>query len=165
MFEQVESLKDILEPTVGQVVYVNDEKKYYRYDATEGWQGIKADDTLFTMNAYEMNKQIVGQLQILDKEIWSEKKKMITKFCNEMKNRFYMLLCREANYYTVFYRQQNLGVEYIADIVKECAETLGDVKAVDMSEDGQAIEIWVDGTYGVFAMYFFPYDRGVEICR
>ena len=71
----------------------------------------------------------------------------------------------QVNYYTVFYREQNLGVEYIADIVKKCAETLGGVKAVDMSEDGQAIEIWVDGTYGVFAMYFFPYDGGVEICR
>lgn len=162
MIEQVNYLEDVLEPQAGQTVYVKSTEQYYRFDPIEGWQLIDIDKTLLTMNAYEMNKQIVGQLEILDKETIAEKKQKIFEFCEETNNTYYMLLCREQNYYTVFHRNIN-GIEFIADVLIECAEFIGDIKAIDFI-DG-AIEIWVDNGEEAHVMYFFPYDEGVEICR
>ena len=168
MIESVNTLEDILEPHAGQTVYNESDGKVYRWDPIENWQYIPEDsNTTFAMTAYDLNKQIIGQLQILDVEEIAKKKQMIYNFCENTQNRFYMLLCRELNYYTVFYRNPDLGVEYIADVVKECADTLGEIKVIDPTEDGMAIEIWVtnpnweDSTH---ALYFFPYDGGVEIC-
>lgn len=167
MIEQVDSLDQIIEPYAGQVVYCIEDGKVYRFDATEAWQEVKSENTVLSMNAYDMNKQIIGQLQILDKEVLAEKKQMIYSFCEDTHNTYYMLLCRELNYYTVFCRQPKAN-EYIADVLLECIDTLGDVKAIDSTEDGAAIEIWIDNPCfedSVHVLYFFPYDGGVEVCQ
>lgn len=122
-----------------------------------------------TMTAYDMNKQLIHQLPELDGDVIHQKKEMITNFCNETQNSYYMLLCRDTNYYTVIHRiGADASLDAIADVVIECAETQGAIKSIEITEDGGAIEIWVDNIYfedGVYVMYFFPYDGGVEVCR
>lgn len=163
MIESVENLEAVLEPYVGQTVYNEADKKVYRWDAIEGWQCADMESNI-TMNAYDLNKQIIGQLKILDDKALEEKKDLIRKFCNETNNEYYMLLCRDINYYTLFKMDLKLADEPINEILIECAQNIGEIKAIDLTEDGGAIELWMTYRDETYVAYFFPYDTGVIIC-
>lgn len=167
MIEQVDSLEEILEPYAGQIVYNSSEGKIYRWDPIEGWEIIYSDgNSIISMTAYDLNKQIIGQLEILDSETLKEKKQLIREFIKETKNRYYMLLCREINYFTLFSLDNFENcTEKLEDIlVDECMRALGDLKAIDRTEDGHAIEIWYTAHDDTYVLYFFPYDEGVVLC-
>lgn len=158
------------EPEAGQVVIITDEdgksNDVQMWTGTE-WETIKMDTSSeITMTTYDMNKQLIHQLPDLNREELALKREMISAFCDEVDNVFYMLLCKDTNYYTLFHRTKEAGLDHIADIVTECAETQGAIKSIERA-DG-AIEIWVDNPYfedSTYVMYFFPYDGGVEACR
>lgn len=163
MIEQVEKLEDVLEPYHGQTVWCSSEDKCYRYDVVEGWQYVPEDNTTeVAMSVYDMNCQIISQLSPLTDDEQHEKSKIITQLIDETRSRFYMLLCRDINYYTVFMRMPE-AEEMMEEVVIDCAKYIGDIKAIEMV-DG-AVEIWVSNNEGTYAMYLFPYDEGVEICR
>lgn len=167
MIEQVEKLEDILEPYHGQIVWCSDEDKAYRFDAVEGWQEVPEDSTStqLNMNVYEMNKQIIGQLEILDKATMEEKGKIVRDFVSSWGHKYYMLLCRELNYYTLFNINLKDADETVEDVLFECAEVIGDIKSVEAVDDNCAIEIWVTSSDNdTYVMYFFPYDNGVVVC-
>ena len=164
MIEQVETLEEVLEPRVGQTVFCNSDQKIYQWSPVEGWEEIHPEANI-TMKAYEMNKQIVGQLEVLDEEAMEEKKKAIRDFVYNWNHQFYMLLCRELNYYTVFYINPELAIETVEDMVIECAHDIGDIKAIDKTQDDCAIEIWITNCDNeTYVMYFFPYENGVIVC-
>lgn len=163
MIESVETLNDVLEPYAGQIVSCEQDGKVYRWDPIEGWKLFQFDSGI-TMNAYEINKQIIGQLQIMDNDTINEKKKLIREFVDKEHNQFYMLLCRDINYYTLFAIDVKLAEELIDDLVIECANDIGCIKAIDPTEDNRAIEIWVSNQEETYVMYFFPYDSGVIVC-
>lgn len=163
MIEQVEKLEDILEPYHGQTVWCSSEDKTYRFDAVEGWQEISEEGkTEIAMGVYDMNRQIISQLKPLSDDELHEKSKIITQLIDETRNRFYMLLCRDINYYTVLMRMPE-AKEMMEEVVVDCAKYVGDVKAIEMAEG--AVEIWVSNEEETYAMYLFPYDGGVEICK
>lgn len=163
MIEQVEKLEDVLAPYHGQTVWRSSEDKCYRYDAVEGWQYVPKDNTTeVAMSVYDMNCQIISQLSPLTDDEQHEKSKIITQLIDETRSRFYMLLCRDINYYTVFMRMPE-AEEMMEEVVIDCAKYVGDIKAIEMA-DG-AVEIWVSNNEGTYAMYLFPYDGGVEVCK
>lgn len=166
MIEQVEKLEDILEPYHGQTVWCSDEDKVYRFDAVEGWQEVPEDgaNTKLNMNVYEMNKQIIGQLEILDETAMKEKGKVVRDFVSSWGHKYYMLLCRELNYYTLFNINLKDADETVEDVLFECAEVIGDIKSVEAVDDNCAVEIWVTNDNDTYVMYFFPYDNGVVVC-
>ena len=117
------------------------------------------------MSLYDINKNIIGQLpkyesdQILDLEKRIDDWNMI----EELKlNNFFMLLCRDINYYTIFcldpekadFRTLGESVTYLlcdAEYTIHSDEILND-----------HCEIWAkdkDGETYVFML--FPYDQGV----
>lgn len=163
MIEQVEQLEDVLEPYAGQTVYCAADEKYYRWDPVEGWQKAPAN---LTLNAYDLNKQIIAQLQALDADTLVEKKQLIRNFVRETKNQHYMLLCRDINYFTLFeldsFQNKNEKLENI--LIDECMSIMGDIKSIERTEDGGAIEIWYTAPDDTYVMYFFPYDEGVILC-
>ena len=164
MIEQVNNLDEILEPRAGQTIYVASEDKCYRYDPIEGWGEIQIDGGL-KMSAYDINKQIIGQLEILDAEALQEKKKMVREYITNNGN-YFMLLCRDINYYTIFHKVHPKEADDVLEnvLIDECLPALGAIKAIDRTEDG-AIEIWwQDEENNVYAAYFFPYDVGVIVC-
>ena len=164
MIEQVNSLNDVKEPYAGQTVWSEEDEKAFRWDPVEGWQPIDMNGDI-TMSAYDMNKQIIRQLSILDKVALQEKKELIVDFVNDTNNVYYMLLCRDINYYTLFARQDT-NPELLEDImIDECLPAIGQIKSVERTEDGSAVEIWIqDDLNNVYAVYFFPYDAGVVVC-
>ena len=164
-----------LTPEVGQVVFVQDSDSdqpshLLMWSGTE-WTEIKDAEgsSEITMTAYEMNQQLIHQLPELDHNIIPQKKELIYNFCNETANNYYMLLCRDTNYYTVLHRiHADASLDFIADVVTECAETQGAIKSIELTEDKSAIEIWVDNPCFedcTYVMYFFPYDGGIEVCQ
>ena len=163
MIEEVNYLEDVKEPYANQVVFCKYDEKVYQWSPIEGWQPLSMGSN-FSMSAYDMNKQIIGQLQIMDNDTINEKKKLIREFVDEEHNQFYMLLCRDINYYTLFAIDVKLADELIDDLVIECANDLGLIKSIELTEDKRAIEIWVSNSEDTYAMYFFPYDSGVIIC-
>lgn len=167
MIEQVEKLEDILEPYHGQTVWCSDEDCVYRFDAVEGWQKVPEDNTEaeINMNIYEMNKQIIGQLEILDEATMAEKGKLVRDFVSSWGNKYYMLLCRELNYYTLFDINLKDADETVEEVLFECSNAIGEIKSVEVTSDECAIEIWVTNEDNeTYAMYFFPYDNGVVVC-
>lgn len=168
MIEQVEKLEDILEPYHGQTVWCSDEDKVYRYDAIEGWQYVPEEQgTQMAMDIYNLNKQIISQLPTLSNDALIEKKILVRDFILKTNNKYYMLLCRDINYYTLFaldvYKNSDELLENI--MFDECiTQCLGDIKSIEIAEDGGAIEIWYTTHDDSYVMYFFPYDAGVVVC-
>ena len=164
MFEEVKQLTDVVEPTAGQSVFCAADQKYYRWDPVEGWTELNMEGVI-SMNAYDVNKQIIGQLEILDEAALEEKHKLIREFVNKTNNKYFMLLCRDLNYYTLFVYDTHDAQECIDDVVIECANFLGKIKAIDTTEDQEAIEIWItNSSDSTHVMYFFAYDTGVIEC-
>lgn len=112
-------------------------------------------------NLYDLNKQLVSQLpEFMDAKIRLE------EFKKDNVN-FYMLLCRELNYYTIFQISNTAPEEdKFSDVVIECANDIGIIKAATPTDDG-AFEIWVTDTETneSYVMYLFNYDRGIVPCR
>ena len=164
MIESVTGLEEVLEPYAGQTVYSEADDKVFRFDPVVGWEEIKTNGNL-SLSAYEINKQVISQLPPLSAEELIEKKILIREFMINTQNKYFMLLCRDINYYTLFHLDvyENTD-ERLEDILfAECAIFIGAIKAVDPTDDG-AIEIWVTNETDTYAMYFFPYDAGVILC-
>ena len=164
MIESVENLNAVLEPYTGQTVYNEEDNKVYRWDPIEGWQEQKMDGNL-TMSAYDINKQIIAQLPTISEEdLETVKSQIIRKYCDNMKAEYYMLLCRDINYYTVFKIDLKLADETIEDVLIECAQGIGAIKSIALTEDEMALELWMTYRDETYVAYFFPYDTGVIVC-
>ena len=94
----------------------------------------------------------------------AESKLVLMNYIQETENEFYMMLCRDMNYYTLFHIVDYLTEPSIYDEVIECAKDLGTIKSIEYVETG-AIEIWFQPIEAdPVVMYFFGYDGGVIDC-
>ena len=142
----------------GDVVKIHEEDKYYVY--RDGWQELKADfkDSEVSMKLYDLNKQIMAQMESYDIDKWEQAEKDIDAWEKEIKANYYMLLCKEKSYYTIFvddgYEFHGLGAA-----VRECLEFVGNVVSIDI--EPEVIEIWIRELDDAYCMYLFNYDKGV----
>ena len=113
------------------------------------------------LSLYEMNKQVISQLpEIEDIAVLTP----IRKYKNK-DGKYFMLLCRDLNYYTLFVIDLESDVR-IEQEVLECLKELGTIKSVEEFEDKNLVEIWVQPENSdPVVMYFFNYDRGVIPCH
>lgn len=153
----------ITNPQEGDKAYSPETKKVYMY-ANNKWNMLDSDVNL-GMTIYDFNKQIIAQMGILEGVPREEAHLRITDMAAVSQNTYFMLLCRDINYYTLFkLDKDNSGLCNIASEVFECVEEIGAIKSVEGVEGG-AIEIWVHPVYDEpLAMYLFPYDAGVIEC-
>lgn len=75
--------------------------------------------------------------------------------------KFYMLLCHELNYYTVFHINDTATKEDFWNELYDIAKELGTLKAMEI--DSGCFSIWADWPQDNIShlFYLFPYDRGV----
>lgn len=146
----------------GQMAYIADTKKVYQYKDT-AWQEIIVEGGGIEVSLYEMNKQIISQMPILDQAGREKGKKLIDNMTKSISSDYYMLLCKDKDYYTLFVKDSNSN-EKMSDIVIECAEFLGEVKSIDLTQDASAIEIWITDNNNSYVMYLFDYKEGVIPC-
>lgn len=121
------------------------------------------------MSLYDLNKSVVKQLPDYTKEQIDEAARIIDKFIQDTtpNDKFYMLLGREVNYYTVFMREPIRELdETVGEAVMSCLEYFTpSIKSVEVSAEGNAVEVWIMNGDEPTVMYFFTYNEGVVICR
>lgn len=90
----------------------------------------------------------------------AEKASVITNFFAHCADDYYMLLCNEYHYYTIF-TSTDWDEPSFTHVVMEIIAELGDVFSVEKTEGG--IEFWIRPNDCEEAMIFmlFPYDAGV----
>lgn len=158
-----ENGNEILNPVEGQKAFSPQTKKLYCFTNGE-WKVLEGNVNL-GMTIYDLNKQVISQMGILEGAAREEAHLHITDMATRSNNTYFMLLCRDINYYTLFkLNKDNNGLCNIANEVFECVEDIGAIKSVE-SVEGDAIEIWVHPVdEDPVVMYLFPYDAGVIEC-
>ena len=150
----------------GELALVKDEEKIYRYENGAWVEHIPVDGKL-GMTVYQINQQVIPQLPNLDADQINNGINAIDQFTNP--NSYYMLLCRDINYYTIFITGNEESNETVGQAVIDCFSCMGaELKAIDLTDDGNAIEIWfmVPGEeLPAMCAYLFQYDEGVILCK
>lgn len=114
---------------------------------------------------YDFSKNMVSQLPALNEGNLNSKKEIVKNFIIKQSNFYYMLLCNEQKDYTVFHWNNicdDTGAMEIAKIlVDECLKNRGEIRGIDLTENKDAIEIWLYIDEEAFVYYFFPYDEAI----
>lgn len=121
-----------------------------------------SSDSGLQLNLYDLNKNIINQLDPMTEEEIKSYSALIDEYKNNSNNTHHMLLCRDYNYYTIFEWSEFSPLDKFSNTVIEIISELGTVYSIERLEDG-AIEIWIKPTEeeSVMAFYLFPYDAGV----
>ena len=139
-----------------EIAYLTDKDKYVFWDG-EKWMDFpegEAEEHGFAMNLYDLNKNIVSQLPVLTD--YTDAKILLDNFNH---NKIYMLLCKEISYYTIFQYDDACKNTKFSDVVLECANDIGQIISVDLTEDKNAIEIWVRTDDDNLCMYLFNSEQ------
>lgn len=75
---------------------------------------------------------------------------------------YYMLLCNELKYYTVFI-VNNKYEERSEDVVFECLENMGTIRQINVEKD--RVECWISCDDECHMFMLFDYDWGIVPCR
>ena len=126
---------------------------------------------------YEMNQNIIEKnIPTLTEEELQNKKNLIVDFVNNCGNAYYMLLCNDRKDYTIFHRQydsiRGIYLDNAGEIddtlerilVDECLPNRGQTKSIELTENKDAIEIWLSIDGQSYCYYFFPYDSAIIEC-
>lgn len=121
------------------------------------WQEVKLESGGINMGLYDMNKQIISQMPIL--EDFEKAMNDIWTLYETYHNKYFMLYGKEISYFTVF---KIIEPQYLGEEVLDCCLNVGLVKAMDLTAAGDAVEIWVQPQDGEpTCLYLFPYDSGI----
>lgn len=137
----------------GEIVFLTEENLYKVYDNGE-WKDIVEGDGI-SMSLYDLNKSIISQLPKL--EDLTTAIDLINEFDKFVDSEYYMLLCRDISYYTIFNHFINSDNEFsnLGEAVLTCAQEIGELVSVELTTDKGAIEIWVKTNEDSLCMYLF----------
>ena len=143
------------EPMEGEIMQNAEDGHYYIWHEGQ-WNAIKMDKSGFEMGLYDMNKQIISQLP--DLTDWDRVEETLKNFDIDWNNKYYMMYGKEISYFTVFKIKEHIAfAREVVDVVKN----VGIIKAIDLTEAADAIEIWVIYNNEPTCLYLFPYDMGI----
>ena len=139
-----------------------DTKEVFIWDEEKGWIQIDVLNKGLELNLYELNKNIVDQLDPLTPDEITMKMGLIGEYYQNANNTYHMLLCKDFNYYTIFNYDSMLSFPDFPGAVCTIITELGEVYSIELLDDG-AMEIWIKpaGEESPYAFYLFPYDAGV----
>jgi hypothetical protein len=141
-----------------ELVWVEEEKKYYRWDNEWIETPVTVDSDGVRINLYELNKQIVSQLPTMSDE---DVRKALVEIANTITKRYYLLYFRELNYFTLFEKDEHVD-EHINESLWDCLnEISNDIRSIDRMEKGESWEIWVNYKDNIVVGYLFDYSNGV----
>lgn len=122
---------------------------------------------LAQMTLYDINKNVVNGLPALSGDGVAKAALEFFDWISESnRDTYYMLLCKEMSYYTVFHDiYDGMKGARAEDIWKELNSILseiGTVKIMEVDTNG-AWSIWLDwqNENDCHCFYFFPYGRGI----
>ena len=141
-------------PNEGEIIQTPEGKFMIWHDNT--WNEVKIEGGGINMGLYDMNKQIISQLPCM--EDFSKALEDIRTLHETYWNKYYMMYGKEISYFTLF---EIIGYNDFGNDVIDCCTNIGPIKAMDLTEAGDAIEIWVEIEDGPTCLYLFPYDGGI----
>lgn len=174
----IETLADF--PTVAEVDDVvfckEDNKPYIYYDEglgkSFGWRECTKELSGATINTgmteYEINSIIISQMPslITDAQLKNAKELLYNYIHDDwVVPGYYMLLCNDLRYYTVFIIEEDNELEKAEDVIVECLQNIGAIQYVDYNTDKSAIECWVKNDKGCFMFMLFNYGWGIVTCQ
>ena len=123
---------------------------------------VKTSPQKIEMTLYDMNKQLISQKPVMTRFDLNNHRITFAKWIYDNPANYYMLLCHELNYYTIFHRNGE-SVDQFIDWVYLIMEELGDMKDISIDSNG-AVALWANwnknpNQLGCF--YLFPYDKGM----
>ena len=147
-------------PEEGELVQTPEGKYMIWHDGS--WNEIKMENGGINMGLYDMNKQIISQLPYM--EDFEKAMDDIWTLYETYHNKYFMLYGKEISYFTVFqcgaYVDTKMSNEFV-----ECLRELGEIKSIELTSDGGAIEVWIcQENQEATVLYFFPYDRAIIRC-
>ena len=143
------------EPIDGEVIFDTvTEKIMIFHDGA--WQTVNTQGSGLNLGLYDINKQIIAQLPPM--EDFEKATENIITLYEKYKNEFFMLYGKEISYFTIF---QIIDDFWLPTDVIDCCNNVGIIKAMDLTEAEDAIEIWVENDNGPTCLYLFPYDNGL----
>lgn len=126
---------------------------------------------------YDVNKGLVEKnVPDLTDEEMQNKKTLIIDFINNTSNQYYMLLCNEKKDYTIFRREMNENKDFLDNLetpnrdrlwnvlIDECLPNRGRTKSIELTENQDAVEIWISIEGESYCYMFFPYDAAIIEC-
>ena len=144
------------------MVLCKDTNEIYIWDEDHGWSLMTVDGKGFEMNLYDLNKNVINQLDPLTPGEITMKMSLFKDYYDKADNLYHMLLCRDFNYYTIFNYNSMPNTPDFSSMICTVITELGEVYSIELLEDG-AMEIWIrpTGEESPYAFYLFPYDAGV----
>lgn len=157
----LDKASEIRTPEIGSIAYLQDSKLYYEYKDYGNWavRKLNMDKIDLHMTIYEMNQQIIAQIPTYTNEQIQNGVNIINEFDKQQRATYYMLLCKEFSYFTLF-EFENSSSENLGQAVMDCLTHLGDIKAIETADNTQ-IEIWVMISDTAQCFHLFKYDQGV----
>lgn len=119
------------------------------------------------LTEYDINKLVIMQLpSLISEQQLASSKKLIKEYTHNFITSvgYYMLLCNDIHYYTVFEVCDEYE-EKVEDLVIECLQNIGVIQQINRAENEDAIECWIKNENGVFMFMLFNYDWGVITCQ
>jgi hypothetical protein len=137
----------------GTVVFIEDEKKYQMFE-NGVWVDYNPD---LKLSLYDMNKGLVASQKNMD---WRKVENVIKKW--NPQGTYFLMYCKDIGYFTLFKRTEG-APEKFHEVFKDCLVNVGDLKACDITEEGNGLEIWIKpkDSNSAICMYLFNYDEGV----
>lgn len=115
-------------------------------------------------NLYDYNKNRINLVSALSKSKIEEAKTKIKIYMCNKQNKYYMLLCREKNDYTIF-KTNNKPEGHLYNISVALDEIIPSrgaaIKEIEYDKTSDAYEIWVSTENESFMYLFFPCDNFV----
>ena len=124
------------------------------------------------MTLYDLNKQMVKSLPPMDEEGKTAFiDNIFNKFIEKEPNKYYMLLCKELSYFTVFHKDDT-NEDNFANTAHQLLSDRGTIITAgwDNEEAQNSIEYWVSvktpiennpDFEDVYCFYLFKYDEGI----
>jgi hypothetical protein len=142
-------------PLEGEIMQNASDGKYYIWHE-DNWHEFSMENSGIEMDLYDMNKQIIAQLP--DLTDWDRVEQLFNDFHTSWRNKYYMMYGKEISYFTVF---KIVEPHLFGSVVMDCIPNVGIVKAIDLTETEDAVEIWVMYEDEPTCLYLFPYDMGI----
>lgn len=161
-----ESILSLPRPEVGEMAYATDTEEYLVY-TEEGWQTpnlSEVQENGIRMPVYELERSIAMSKPECDLKL---AKQNILALREITKANFYMLYGKECSYFTLFrFNNENWDYFDFSHGVVDCLHDIGKIKYCELTENQDAVEIWVDHEeLGATGLYLFPYDNGIVQVR
>lgn len=111
------------------------------------------------MNIYEVNQMAYNSLPPIAKEDILAQTKRVQEFLQANPSKYYMLLCNECKYYTLFTFTDGFKFKEMANEIIDIIISLGDIVSIEFNETD--FEVWVKDEETSHVFYFFNYEPGV----